>query len=279
MKENLKFDYHNNIHTVWDKNRIDGNGYLKLAEINPEGSTVTFFEEVSGQAKKKILFQASQTYNFCHQKIPVGNLERLAIVFYTEYEKNVVQLGIQFWTPEMIDKVSSENSDGTTACYVAMYRHFKKGDKHSPVKIYDIENDNGDRFAVDNGTGQAFNFKTFSDAVEFFNVVDSIKIIRQIKELQELANIFTWAEIRYLYNSLQFELVYRDNRVLYINGLLYERMALIELVNDLRKDISMLEEIGGIVGTGHLSGLYRSIITKFALHFGIPGKTPYHSKP
>jgi len=276
MEENLKFDYLNNEHTVWDKNRLDGNDYLRLAVINTDGSTVTFFEEVSEQAKKKILFKASQTYNFCHQRIPAGNLERLAIVFYSEFEKNVVRLGVQFWTPEMIDAGSSPNTDGTTAYYVAMYRHFKKGDKHSPVKIYDVDNHNDNKFAVDDGKGQTYQFKTFSEAVDFFNGVGDKKIIRQIGKLEDLAGIFTRSEIKSLYNFLQFEVVYRDSRVSYINGILNERFGLVDLVKDLRKDIRMLEELDE---NDVLIKEYKSIITKFALHFGIPGTTPYHYNP
>ncbi|MDR2005299.1 MAG: hypothetical protein LBQ74_19935 [Prevotella sp.] len=164
MTETLKFGYVGNIQTVWDKNRNN----LLLAEANSDGTLVTFHESLTEIAKKMILREVSYTYRICHQKIPIGNLGRPAVVIYTEFEANKSYLGIQFWTPEMIDAGTAKNTDGTTAQYVGLYQQFKKRTGDSQVKLYDWENYFGDRFAVDSGSAQTDYFKTFSLAVDMF---------------------------------------------------------------------------------------------------------------
>ena len=139
-----------------------------VATIAKHGVTVAFHTEVSKDVKKFIIQSAANTYRLCNKRIPDGNLERIPVVVSTEYEHNKLNIGIQFWTPQMIDVGQTENTDKTISHYVCLNRWIKKGEGENTCKIRDWQNYFGDRFAVDSGEVQTDYFKDFTKALYLF---------------------------------------------------------------------------------------------------------------
>lgn len=171
MEENLYSEYQGRNQVFYDKSRHKDGMPLKVAIIENNYSHITYFEEVSENGKKTILKEAATVYRLFNSKIPAGNIERVAVVVQTEYEKGKVNLGIQFWTPEMIEAGSSQNTDHTVSHYVGLHRWIKKGKNENIVKLYDWSNDSADRFAVDSGRIQMGCFKTIAEAIKMFNEI------------------------------------------------------------------------------------------------------------
>ncbi len=153
---------------IFTDNTPDGKSKA-VASVAINGETVTFLCEVSKDVRKQIIHSAAFAYRICNKMPPEGNLERIAVMVSTEYEPNKLTIGIQFWTPEMIDAGESENTDKTISRYICLNRWITKGEGENMSKIRDWENYFGDRFAVDSGEAQTDYFKNFTKALYMFD--------------------------------------------------------------------------------------------------------------
>lgn len=166
MNPTIKSTFVKNCETFTDNN-ADGKP-TTVATIATHGESVTFHTEVSEEVRTHILQIAANTYRLCHQRIPDGNLERIPVVVSTEYEPNKLNIGIQFWTPQMIDAGETENTDKTISRYICLNRWIKKGTGENICKIRDWQNYFGDRFAVDTADIQTDYFRNFTNALNLF---------------------------------------------------------------------------------------------------------------
>lgn len=160
--------------TIWDRNRRSGsNDYLTVAHISENATTLTLYgHRLSYLALCEIERMVIDEIRKSHANVPKWNKTSIPVIVEQEtptgsgkYKK--ISYGVQFWTPDMIDKREALNTDGTESLYVSLLQTIEYGEGEHRVWLTDWVNFFGDKFSV-NTECQPDYFPAFTRALEFF---------------------------------------------------------------------------------------------------------------